>query len=87
MPEYLHHVTQREVRSLSIFRGDEDRQSYLEFMSRETQRFRVGILAWCLMTNHLHLMVDHEHLARIEKKTGRNLQKGKPGRKPADSMK
>jgi putative transposase len=31
--------------------------------------------------------VDHEHLTRIEKKTGRNLQKGKPGRKPLDSMK
>jgi hypothetical protein len=31
--------------------------------------------------------VDHEHLARLEEKTGRNLQKGKPGRKPQDSMK
>ncbi len=32
-------------------------------------------------------LVDHEHLADIEKKTGRSLQKGKPGRKPLDSMK
>ncbi len=32
-------------------------------------------------------LVDHEHLAHIEKKTGRNLQKGNPGRKPPDSMK
>ena len=32
-------------------------------------------------------LVDHEHLARIEKKTGRNLQKGKPGQKPVDSTK
>ena len=56
VPEYPHHVTQRGVRSLPIFRGDEDRQSYLEFMSRETQRFRVEILAWCLMTNHVHLI-------------------------------
>ena len=38
---------------MPIFRGDEDRRFYLEFMGRETQRFRVGILAWCLMTNHL----------------------------------
>ena len=30
--------------------------------------------------------VDHEHLARMEKKTGHNLQKGNPGRKPPDSM-
>jgi len=39
------------------------------------------------MTNHVHLMVDHEYLARMEKKTGRNLQKAKPGQKPPDSMK
>ena len=32
-------------------------------------------------------LVDHEHLARIGEKTGRNLQKGKPERKPPDSMK
>jgi len=67
VPEYPHHVTQRGVRSLPIFRGDEDRQLYLEFMSRETQRFRVEILAWCLMTNHIHLIAvppDERSLAR-----------------------
>lgn len=31
--------------------------------------------------------VDHEHLELIEKKTGRNLQKGKPGWKPHDFRK
>jgi putative transposase len=45
---------------LPIFRDDEDRRSYLEFMNRETQRFRVGILAWCLMTNHVHLIAVPE---------------------------
>jgi putative transposase len=29
---------------------------YLEFMARETKRFGVKILAWCLMTNHVHLI-------------------------------
>jgi len=32
-------------------------------------------------------LADHEHLARMEKKTRRNLQKGNPGRKPPDSIK
>jgi putative transposase len=32
-------------------------------------------------------LVGHENLARSEKKTGRNLQKGKPGRKPPNSRK
>jgi putative transposase len=40
---------------------------YLEFMARETRRFGVKILAWCLMTNHVHLIAvpqDLEGLAR-----------------------
>jgi len=65
--DILRHVIQRGVRALPIFRGDEGRHSYLEFMSRETQRFRVGILAWCLMTNHVRLIAvpaDERSLAR-----------------------
>jgi putative transposase len=66
-PGYPHHVTQRGVRSLPIFRNDEDRKMYLEFMARETKRYGVKILAWCLMTNHVHLIAvpkDAEGLAR-----------------------
>jgi len=63
---------------LPIFRGDEDRRSYLEFMSGKTERFRVGILAWRAKKTG-RPWVDHEHLPRIEKETGRNLQKeGEP---------
>jgi putative transposase len=29
-------------------------------MARETQRFKVEILAWCLMTNHVHLIAVPE---------------------------
>ena len=40
---------------------------YLEFTARETGRFGVKILAWCLMTNHVHLIAvpkDGRGLAR-----------------------
>jgi putative transposase len=55
-PGYPHHVTQRGVRSLSIFRNDADRKMYLQFLALEARRFGVKILAWCLMTNHVHLI-------------------------------
>ena len=56
VPEYPHHVTQRDVRSMAIFQTDEDRQYYLQFLAEETRRFGVEILAWCLMTNHVHFI-------------------------------
>ena len=64
---YPHHVTQRGVRSIPIFQTDSDRRAYLDFMAEELNRFGVDVLAWCLMTNHTHLIVvpkDSTVLAR-----------------------
>ena len=67
VPGYPHHVTQRGVRSMTVFHDDEDRLSYLRFMAEETERFGVEILSWCLMTNHVHFLAvpeREESLAR-----------------------
>ena len=55
-PGYLHHVTQRVVRSMDVFHSDDDRLAYLSFLSEEAARFGVEILSWCLMTNHVHFI-------------------------------
>lgn len=56
VPAYPHHVTQRGVRSMVVFDSDDDRRTYLAFVSEESQRYGVIILAWCLMTNHVHFI-------------------------------
>jgi len=64
VPHYPHHVTQRGVRSITVFHTDNDRHRYLEFLSIESDRFGVNILAWCLMTNHVHFIaVPHSETA------------------------
>ena len=55
--DYPHHVTQRGVRSMDIFSDDEDRRQYLQFIKEEAKRNEMDILAWCLMTNHVHFIV------------------------------
>ena len=69
-PGYPHHVTQRGVRSLPIFGNDADRRMYLEFMARERKRFGVKILAWCLMTNHVHLIAVPEDVKGLARAIG-----------------
>jgi putative transposase len=54
--EYPHHITQRGVRSMDIFKNDNDRNAYLQFIKEETLRCEIDILAWCLMTNHVHFV-------------------------------
>ena len=57
MPGLAHHVTQRGVRRTELFGSDDDRALYLEHMGAECDRFGAEVLAWCLMTNHVHLIV------------------------------
>ena len=54
---YLHHVTQRGVRSFSSSNPIAIGKTYLDFMGDELNRYGIEVLAWCLMTNHTHLMV------------------------------
>ena len=60
VPGYPHHVTQRGVRSLDVFRDDDDRRAYLELLGEQSARFGLKFLAWCLMSNHLHLVAVPE---------------------------
>jgi len=67
VPGYPHHVTQRGVRSIPIFTNDNDRRAYVDIMAEQLHRFGVEVLAWCLMTNHTHLVAvpkDQVALAR-----------------------
>jgi putative transposase len=67
VPGMPHHVTQRGVRRMDVFFSDDDRIAYLDLLSKYGRRFGVSFLAWCLMTNHIHLIAvpeDESSLAR-----------------------
>ena len=51
------HVTQRGVNRGVTFNAREDRETYLGLLRENAAEQQVRILAWCLMTNHLHLIL------------------------------
>jgi putative transposase len=53
----LHHITQRGNGCEDIFFANEDRESYLTWLREYSEKFDVEVLAYCLMTNHIHLVV------------------------------
>jgi putative transposase len=57
IPGIPHHVTQRGVRRMTVFFDDSDRESYLRKMASKAQQHGVNILCWCLMPNHVHLIM------------------------------
>jgi putative transposase len=54
--QVAHHITQRGNRREQIFFTDEDRQVYLGWLKEYAEKHEVDILAYCLMTNHIHLV-------------------------------
>ena len=57
-PGTIHHVYARGVDGTDVFRDDLDRQLYLRFLIEVSERFDWSCLAHCLMTNHVHLLVE-----------------------------
>ncbi len=61
LPGEPHHVTQRGGRRQDVFFLEEDREVYLDIMRHYTRKFEVEVLAYCLMTNHVHHMLVPPH--------------------------
>lgn len=60
VPGIPHHVTQRGNRCEDIFFGDADRHHFLQLLERYSRRNGLGVLAYCLVSNHVHLVVVPE---------------------------
>src|SRR4051794_14368897 len=52
------HVWARGVEKRRIFGDDEDRQLYLRLLIGAAARYRWHCLAYCLMPNHVHLLIE-----------------------------
>lgn len=51
------HITSRGNRRQAIFVDDDDRERFLQLLERVRRAFEWRISAWCLMTNHFHLVL------------------------------
>jgi putative transposase len=54
----LYHVTSRGDRQEAIYLDDADRSVFLEVLEEVVQRFNWTVHAYCLMSNHYHLLVE-----------------------------
>lgn len=56
-----HHVTQRGNRREDVFFTNDDYLAYLDWLLIYSQKYDLEILAYCLMTNHIHMVVIPSH--------------------------
>ena len=58
VPNCPHHIVQRGHNRQVVFLEDEDYQFYLDNLAEWKVRLGIKLYAWCLMTNHIHLVVE-----------------------------
>jgi len=67
LPEYPHHIIQRGNRRQDVFFCDDDYTFYLDLLKYWCDTEGVEIWAYCLMTNHVHLILKPNQGANLSK--------------------
>lgn len=89
LPNYPHHVVQRGHNRQVVFSAEPDYQRYIADLRELKDVFGVKVYAYCLMTNHVHLLLAPGEsimgLGQLMKALGaratryRNRQEGRTG--------
>lgn len=57
-PDYIYHIMCRSISEIDLFQDDEDKQYYLELLKKYKEECHCRILAYCVMSNHVHIHID-----------------------------
>src|SRR5437762_2638769 len=71
LPDYPHHIVQRGHNRQPVFAAKGDYQRYIDTLIAYKDIYGVKVYAYCLMTNHVHLLLgpeDRRGLAQLMKR-------------------
>jgi putative transposase len=71
VPGCWHHVTQRGNHQQTVFFSDADRRFYLRCLREYSIEFGMQVGGYCLMNNHVHLLVIPESAKSLARAVGR----------------
>jgi putative transposase len=71
VPGIPHHIVQRGNNRQDVFFVDDDRRAYLDMLAEQSERFGLTLLAYCLMTNHAHIVAVPRDESVLAKAVGR----------------
>ena len=53
---YPHHVTHRGNNGQKVFLDDRDRRKYFSLLAKYCRKYKLAIISYCLMPNHVHFI-------------------------------
>ncbi len=70
VPGLPHHITQRGNRRQDVFFDDSDYSLYLQLLKEWCDKESVKVISYCLMTNHVHLILVPDESSNLSKAVG-----------------
>ncbi len=63
----MYHITSRGDDRKKIFLSEQDFKKFLEYLQAAKEKYEFYVYAWCLMSNHYHVLLEtrHPNLSRI----------------------
>lgn len=57
----IYHVMTRGINKTNIFNDDMDRKVFMKYLLEFKNEYDIKVLAYCLMSNHVHILLKDEH--------------------------
>jgi putative transposase len=54
-----HHAVARGINGEDIFNTDQHKAQFLNYLEESSKKFKIRILAYCIMSNHYHLILEN----------------------------
>ena len=62
-----YHIVTRGNQQQEVFHCDRDHKKYLSMLRKAKQKYQISLYAYCLMPNHVHLLIDTSCSKNISK--------------------
>ncbi|WP_027307630.1 transposase [Caloramator sp. ALD01] len=54
----IYHIMVKSISEVNLFKDDEDKINYLNYMKKAQEQFEFIVYSYCLMDNHAHFIID-----------------------------
>jgi len=62
-----YHIITRGVQKQTVFKSGKDFTVYLEIVKKAKKKYKIQIYAYCLMSNHIHLLIETDTAKTMSK--------------------
>jgi len=60
-----YHIITRGNQKQAVFKDEADYETYIRLISKYKERYGFRLYGWCLMNNHIHMVVESDLLAKF----------------------